>query len=107
MIEVRRIADGFDVRVETQSELDQARILLDALLIYGKRNLEYKDNWRRMGWRGVLVRIRERADRLWDAWWEREQRAITDSDDALDLINFAAFMVRATLGETDRDGSWW
>jgi hypothetical protein len=94
------------------SERDDVRlqlgVLLRALDIYAERNIRYHDNWRRSGWRGVLVRIRERTDRLWDVWWERSQRSAQDADDALDLINFAAFFIRATgYGETTRDGSWW
>jgi hypothetical protein len=95
----------------------QFEVMYDALLIYEQRNENYKDNWRRMGWRGVLVRIRERAERLWDVyWWDGED--VTDLedrmypprnvDDAIDLINFAAFFVRGMNGhEATRDGSWW
>jgi hypothetical protein len=43
---------------------------MDALAIYVERNEEYKDNWKRMGWRGALVRVRERAERLWDSLWD-------------------------------------
>jgi hypothetical protein len=31
-------------------------ILADALVIYDERNEKYHDNWKRMGWRGTLVR---------------------------------------------------
>jgi hypothetical protein len=76
------------------------------------RNPKYNDNWKRMGWRGVLIRIRERAERLWDNWWDGsvmsgDHRLAADVDDAIDLINFAAFMVRALEGEATRDGAWW
>lgn len=93
-------ADRPDVRA-------QAAVLLRALDLYAERNVDYKDNWRRSGWRGVLVRVRERTDRLWDLWWDRSQRPVEDPDDAIDLINFAAFLVRATRGEATRDGVWW
>lgn len=98
---------AYIVAVSTPSEEEQLMVLLRALQVYSDRNRDYKDNWRRMGWRGQLIRIRERAERLWDAWWDRSQPPTQDPDDALDLINFAAFMVRATRGETTRDGSWW
>lgn len=97
----------FHVEYDTQAECDQLLVLMKAARLYSERNAEYKDNWHRMGWRGMLVRCRERSERLWDAWWDRSQRPTADPDDALDLINFAAFMVRATRGETTRDGSWW
>lgn len=89
-------------------------VLLEALTKYADRNAEYNDNWRRMGWRGMLVRVRERAERLWDSLWsadpegtfapavERERKL----DDAIDGINFLAFLVRA-VRENNRDGTWW
>jgi hypothetical protein len=103
---------------DSDGEANQIAVILDALLVYAERNPKYKDNWRRMGWRGCLIRIRERAERLWDEFWDAETLDLDklmsgertpprDVDDALDLINFAAFMVRALRGETTRDGSWW
>jgi hypothetical protein len=92
---------------DSDAENAQAHVLVEALAIYAERNPKYNDNWRRMGWRGVLIRIRERAERLWDEMWDAPPKGVWDSDDALDLINFAAFMVRAVEGETTRDGSWW
>lgn len=87
----------------------QLQALADAFLIYLERNEHYRDNWRRMGWRGLLIRIRERSERLWDAMWDWEDHDSYPSvDDARDLINFAAFLIRAINGvETTRDGSWW
>jgi hypothetical protein len=78
---------------DSDSDKAQAVILLEALTIYAERNERYKDNWRRMGWRGALIRLRERVERA--------------LDDVIDLINFAAFLVRGIRGETTRDGSWW
>jgi hypothetical protein len=86
----------------------QAAVLLRALDIYAERNVRYADNWRRSGWRGVVVRIRERSDRLWDAMWPGGiPYGPGPADDAIDLINFAGFLVRAIEGETTRDGEWW
>jgi hypothetical protein len=94
----------------------QMEILADALVIYAERNEKYHDNWKRMGWRGTLVRLRERAERLWDNYWnaddldflEEKMYVPRDVDDALDLINFAAFFIRGMNGrETTRDGNWW
>jgi hypothetical protein len=86
----------------------QAAILLRALDLYAERNEQYQDNWRRSGWKGVVVRIRERSDRLWDAMWPGGiPYGPGPVDDAIDLINFAAFLVRAIEGETTRDGEWW
>jgi hypothetical protein len=86
----------------------QAQVLLRALVLYAERNERYHDNWRRSGWRGVVVRIRERSDRLWDAMWPGGiPYGPGPIDDAIDMINFAAFLVRAIDGETTRDGEWW
>lgn len=85
----------------------QARVLLLALDIYAERNVKYRDNWRRSGWRGIVVRVRERSDRLWDMMWPGTGEPEEAVDDAVDLINFAAFLVRAIGGETTRDGEWW
>jgi hypothetical protein len=98
---------------ETDAEKDQLEVLLEALRIYAERNEHYKDNWTRMGWRGMLVRVQERAERLWDSLWDH-QTELTDSflpardgklDDALDLINFAAFTIRGVRAG-NRDGEW-
>jgi hypothetical protein len=101
---------------DSDSDKAQAVILLEALTIYAERNERYKDNWRRMGWRGALIRLRERVERAWDYLWDAEVsrapegQAPVDApavDDVIDLINFAAFLVRGIRGETTRDGSWW
>lgn len=95
----------------------QLRVFMAAFFRYQEANEEYQDNWTRMGWRGMLVRVRERAERLWDSLWNHPapQTALASSeieskdkklDDAIDLINFAAFLVRA-VDDNNRDGSWW
>lgn len=93
----------WEVEVDTESEKSQMEVLLKAMEVYAERNIKYKDNWRRMGARGALIRIRERAERLWDSMWERPG---PDMDDAIDLINFAAFLVRSDT-ETTHGGEWW
>lgn len=91
---------------------EHAEILAQALRLYGERNEMYKDNWRRFGWRGCLFRVRERAERMWDALWDLPMehragpKARAAEDDAIDLINFAVFTIRA-IRSGDRDGSWW
>ena len=87
---------------------EQLKVFLQALSVYAERNRRYNDNWRRMGWRGMLVRIRERAERLWDNLWDVPGPIPKrELDDALDMINFAAFLIRAAAGETTRGGEWW
>jgi hypothetical protein len=100
---------------ENKALMDQFAIFMEALTIYDQRNAQYKDNWRRMGWRGCLVRVRERAERLWDKLWDAPPRVAGeavmpyqphDLDDAIDLINFCGFLIRS-VREGDRDGTWW
>lgn len=106
--------DGDHYRVylqENKSLEAQFEIFLEALKVYDQRNEKYKDNWRRMGWRGMLIRVRERAERLWDDLWDKQPipdgvDELIDYDDAIDLINLAGFLIRATR-ENNRDGSWW
>lgn len=119
MITVTGHGDGkgrewLNVEYTTDAEEDQLRVLLLAAEVYAERNVKYKDNWKRMGWRGMLVRVRERAERMWDDFWDQSEPDVNerilypprDADDAIDLINFAAFFVRA-VREGNRDGSWW
>jgi hypothetical protein len=122
MIEIERpepTEGGWTVSVHgvTRAEAEQLDVLLEALVKYVERNAEYNDNWRRMGWRGLLVRVRERAERLWDSLWnhpsphtnlaESEKAALERKlDDAIDGINFLGFLVRAVRAN-NRDGSWW
>ena len=86
----------------------QAAVFAQCLRIYAERNERYNDNWVRMGWRGPLFRIRERAERLWDNLFNRTGDVEEiELDDAYDLINFAGFLVRGARGEATRDGEWW
>lgn len=100
---------GIRVEVRELSDSDRQKAILDhALRIYYIRNIHYKDNWRRFGWRGCLFRLRERTERAWDALWEQDSDAVPEAvkDDLYDLINFAAFTLRA-IEENNRDGEWW
>jgi hypothetical protein len=93
---------------------EQQKVMDEALTLYRERNVKYKDNWKRFGWRGLLFRIRERAERAWDLLWDEdvgmlptEERTV-GVDDLLDLINFAAFAIRAIRdGNRDGEGKWW
>lgn len=96
--------------VKDQALKDQVEVLLEAFCIYAERNERYADNWRRFGWRGCLFRLRERAERAWDALWDAHPRVDNhlSVDDLIDLINFAAFTVRAVrTGNRDGEGRWW
>lgn len=107
-------ANALGYAADNEPILDQLRVFIVALDVYAERNKKYKDNWRRMGWRGQLIRIRERAERVWDDLWDAHGGPFKptttldapDVDDAIDLINFAGFLVRG-VREGNRDGDWW
>jgi hypothetical protein len=107
----------FIVRYERPDEADHVLVLLEAAEIFSDRNAKYKDNWRRQGWRGPLYDLRRKVERVWDHLWDAEPTplregidpvslATHDVDDALDIVNYAAILVRA-VREGDRDGAWW
>lgn len=105
----------YTVVVTTDSERQQADILLEALAVYAERNARYNDNWKRQGWRGSLFKLRLKVERIWDVWWamplvhERgglgTTRPDADVDDVLDVINNAVFAVRC-IRDGNRDGEW-
>ena len=104
--------DDLQLASQLQSLDRQKEVFAEAMRIYAMRNTRYKDNWRRFGWRGCLFRVRERAERAWDdLFWaelpETDYSKFSEAhvDDLLDLINLAAFAVRA-IREGNRDGNW-
>jgi hypothetical protein len=117
----RRVQLSIPEEFDNPAMHEQLTILVQALGVYVDRNRRYKDNWRRFGWRGCLFRLRERAERAWDDLWDahtprtrppedafRFEPADVHTDDLIDLINFAAFTIRA-IRENNRDGEgkWW
>lgn len=120
------IEEGNQLRWEDNAETDgvtvyfngnealrlQHEIMLKALKVYDQRNVRYKDNWRRFGWRGCLFRIRERVERAWDDLWDYDPDDVESMeykiDDLIDMINFVVFAVRAVQGKNrDGEGGWW
>lgn len=95
------------VDYDTNSELDQLRVLLNAASLFAERNGAYNDNWRRQGWRGSLFKLRLKVERAWDVlWaWPLDCEEQPSPDDLLDAINYAAFAIRQ-LRDGDRDGAW-
>lgn len=105
----------YTIKLKKGGVQKQFVVLMSALAIYAERNEEYKDNWERMGWRGALVRVRERAERLWDSLWDASpgetdcdppEETIKKLDDAYDGINFLGFLIRG-VEDSNRDGTWW
>lgn len=73
--------------------------------IFIERNSARASAFRKAGWKGQLVEMRKKLDRLWAAW--QMDRALTekDRDEALDLINAAVFFL-ILANEDDSDGDW-
>ena len=97
---------------DTVGEAEQAEMLVRALKVYAERNVKYRDNWRRKGWRGALFGARLALERAWDALWSAEPgRTVSrnktphDVDDLIDTINYAAMTARL-VEAGDRDGEW-
>lgn len=96
----------------SESVRSQGQVFLEALKIYQDRNEEYRDNWRRYGWRGCLYDLRRKVERAWDRLWSIKP-GDNDSwerpdDDLLDVINYAAITARAIQeGNRDGEGGWW
>lgn len=81
---------------------EQFDIMDSALSIYFAKNDKRKSSWRGAGWKGNLIEMRKKLDRLWAAWEEPDEK---DIDEALDLINAAAFYIRC-VKENNPNGNW-
>ena|SRR5215831_14034319 len=114
-LEIMTHGQGFCMQSNDAAMRHQISIMIEASAIYGERNTLYKDNWKRFGWRGCLFRLRERVERAWDVLWDADPDTLDEEDetrdrhpvvdDLYDLINFAAFTIRA-IEEGNRDGTW-
>lgn len=106
-IQVGRFYLQFEAAV-SESTVQQARVLMEALCVYDQRNATYKDNWKRSGWRGALFKLKLKVERAWDVWWDAtpDPAGEIDVDDLLDAINCAGMAVRQ-IESSNRDGSWW
>lgn len=95
----------------TATNIEQMTIFIEAMLLYTERNARYSDVWRATGWRGAVYDIYKKARRLFQQFWDPETQAPTGernvihgkvTDDAFDLINFAAFFIRGV----DEQNEW-
>lgn len=97
----------------TDEHVDQFTPMVRAFRIYIDREQRHQEVWRRSGWRGMLVDLRKKLDRLWGEWWnwdhdtsdERKRPEQSDLDSALDIINYTAFFIRQAE-DGNRDGVW-
>lgn len=76
-----------------------------ARAIFVERNSARASAFKDAGWKGQLVEMRKKLDRLWAVW--RLDRALLekDEDEALDLINATIFFL-ICADEDNEDGAW-
>lgn len=72
--------------------------------IFVERNSARKSAFREAGWKGQLVEMRKKLDRLWTLIGERSPDD-KDIDEALDLINATIFFI-ILVRENDPNGRW-
>jgi hypothetical protein len=73
--------------------------------IFVERNSARASAFKDAGWKGQLVEMRKKLDRLWAVW--QMDRALTskDLDEAADLINATIFFL-ICVDEDNEDGKW-
>lgn len=75
-----------------------------AFKLFVERNRYRKSAFREAGWKGQLVELRKKLDRLWAMWGARSPGE-KDIDEALDLINATIFFIMM-VEDGDSDGRW-
>lgn len=90
----------------------QEQIFMEALVIFNERQERYGDEvWQASGWRGMLVDMRKKLDRLWAEYYNLDNTGkhinaeSYDLDSAYDLLNFTVFFIRQVRAN-QRDGEW-
>lgn len=93
--------------IEVGLKPGQWDVLEEAFKIYMDRNGDRADAWKDAGYKGQLVEMRKKLDRLWAGWRVGRKPTTKDIDEALDLINAAAFYVQlARLDEANGKWPW-
>jgi hypothetical protein len=89
------------------AEDPQMAVFVRCFQIYRDRQEQHGDPvWQASGWRGMLVDMRKKLDRLWYATWDADDETVMLAlDSAFDLINYTAFFIRQAE-DANRDGSW-
>jgi hypothetical protein len=84
----------------------QMAVFLKAWTIYAERQEEHGDQvWTASGWRGMLVDMRKKLDRLWFKYWGRVPTNEVNLDSAYDLLNYTAFFIRQ-VEANNQNGDW-
>jgi hypothetical protein len=81
----------------SQEQLEHLSVLLSAFAVYVERNERHGSLWKKFGWMDSIVSVRGKAARCVQQWYgpqTLEGGPGADLDDAVDLINFAVFLIR-------------
>ncbi|HWI68737.1 MAG TPA: hypothetical protein VNS88_10190 [Nitrospiraceae bacterium] len=100
----RRLAHNQVSEVMVPDTVGYNHIANRARAVFSERNEKRKSAFRQAGWKGQLVEMRKKLDRLWAVWGERSPEP-KDIDEALDLINAAIFFIM--LAEEDEPNGRW
>ena len=78
------------------TEAEQLLVLQEAFEKFQERNKKYKDLWKKGGWRDSAHHIRSKSERIVHLLSEPSDDSDAELfiEDAIDLINYAAFFVR-------------
>lgn len=87
----------------TEESINQAIALEQALIVHWQRSRSYGTVWKKWGALSPLLSAAKKMDRLMECFWfRRDGHSVPgkpDIDDAVDLINYAAFFMRLQAGE--------
>jgi hypothetical protein len=91
---------------EDDAHVEQFRVLMEAFDVFMERNARYRDVWKGSGYRGSLFDLRKKITRMWSVFWQgHPDEKAKECDDALDVINYAAFFVR-NVRDGNEYGNW-
>lgn len=102
---VREILELADLE-SSDTNAEQMSVFLDCMQLFQERNAKYGDLWKEYGWRGNLLHVQSKAARVRKVWWDSKDPFghNADIDDALDLINYAAFFIRNVEADNELGG---
>jgi hypothetical protein len=84
---------------DTDQNVHQVLVLLEALQVYDQRSQHYGQSWKNYGALSNLLSSARKVDRLMEVWWDADADAPPvlhkdGLDDAIDLINYTVFFIR-------------
>jgi hypothetical protein len=76
-----------------------------ALEIMDERQEKYGDGWKKWGWRGQLIKMKDKERRVWSTFWKKGDKT-ADLDDAIDLLNYTAFFIMGITRDIEGEVDW-